>query len=82
MDVVILVLRSSLISTSGYSLEASRDDLPLEGSGSGTLPQNSYKPSLINSYPIKENPFGSAVSEILGYRQTNIQITERNPVTL
>ena len=28
----------------------------------------------MRSYPVKENPFGSAVSEILLYRQTNKQI--------
>ena len=27
----------------------------------------------MRSYPVKENPFGSAVSEILCYKQTNRQ---------
>ena len=36
----------------------------------GTLPQN--LPGTYGSYPVLENLLGSAVSEILWYRQTNI----------
>ena len=45
----------------------------------GTLPQNSYKPfpGPMRSFPVRENPIGSAVNEILRYRQTN-----KHPVTL
>ena len=39
--------------------------------GGGTIPQISYKPS--RSYPVKESPIGSAVSEILRYTQTDRQ---------
>ena len=35
----------------------------------------------MRSYPVKENPIGSAVSEILQYRQTDRQ-TDTHPVTL
>ncbi len=42
--------------------------------GGGTLPQNSQKnfPGPMRSYSVKENPIGSAVSEILWQRQTDI----------
>ena len=35
----------------------------------------------MRSYPVKENPIGSAVREILWYRHTDTQ-THRHPVTL
>ena len=38
-------------------------------------------PGPMKSYPVKENPIGSAVSEILPYKHTNTQ-TNRHPVTL
>ncbi len=38
-------------------------------------------PGTYRSYLVKENPIGSAVSDVLRYRQTNKQ-TDRHPVTL
>ena len=35
----------------------------------------------MRSYPVKQNPIGSAVSEILWYEQTDAH-TDRDPVTL
>ena len=35
----------------------------------------------MRSYPVKENHIGSAVSEILRYRQTDILHTDKDPVT-
>ncbi len=39
--------------------------------GGGTLPKTI--PGPMRSYPVKENPIGSGVSEILQYRQTDTQ---------
>ena len=51
----------------------SRGDFSMEVDG--TLPQNSSKPSQdggpMKSYPVMENHIGSAVCEILCYKQTD-----------